>query len=90
MNNPKMNDFQQQTLEALRLQQEAYLAAVRTWRQNFKAATDANSQAAPKLPTLPEMPSPGEMADASYAFATRILDDQRKFLEAVNEVIQQP
>ena len=78
-------EFQKQTRELLRAQQEAYLAAVKEWRK-----TVAKQQAEapwPKLPPFDAMPSPVEMAEANAAFAAKLLADQSRFMEELRKAM---
>ena len=63
-------EFQKQTRELLRAQQDAYVAAVKSWREAMAAALAAGAQPPPwpKSPGMEMLPTPGEMAEASYAF----------------------
>ena len=85
----EIEDFQKQALEMFRAQQEAYLNAVKAWR-------DAMSAAATPPPTTPtptpapqfeNMPTPAEIAEAGYTFASRLLADQSKFLEELGRTM---
>jgi hypothetical protein len=85
----KTDDFQTQTLELLRAQQEAYLEAVKAWR----AAMAAGAAQAPTWPQFPKadfLPTPSEMAEASYAFAAKLLADQSRFMEELSRAMAPP
>jgi len=72
------DELQKQTRELLRAQQEAYLAAVKEWRK-----TIASQGSAPTWPTPPPfdaLPTPAEIAEASYSFAAKLLADQSRFM----------
>ena len=85
-------EFQKHTLELLRTQQDAYVAAVKAWREAVAAATAAGVQPPPSPKPAPvgTMPTPTEIAEASYAFAASVLADQSRFLEALSEAIANP
>ena len=57
----KTEEFQKQTLELLRAQQEAYLNAVKAWRDAMTAGA-AQAPAWPKLPAIDLLPTPAEVA----------------------------
>ena len=82
----EIEDFQKQTLEMFRAQQEAYLNAVKAWRDAMSAGTTAPSAAAP-APHYYHMPTPAEVAEAGYAFASKLLLDQSRFLEELGRVM---
>jgi hypothetical protein len=82
-------EFQKQTLELLRAQQEAYLAAVKAWRDAVAAGV-AQAPAWPKMPTIDMLPTPAEVAEASYAFAAKLLADQSRFMEELSRAMSQP
>ena len=52
MASDKTEEFQKQARELLRAQQEAYLAAVKAWREAIAAATAAGMQP-PPWPQVP-------------------------------------
>jgi hypothetical protein len=84
----EIEDFQKQTLEMFRAQQEAYLNAVKAWRDAMSTAAAAPpATPAPAAPQFENIPTPAEMAEASYAFASRLLADQSKFLEELGRTM---
>ncbi len=85
----KTEEFQKQTLELLRSQQEAYLAAVKAWREAM-AAGAAQAPVWPKLPNAELVPTPTEVAEASYAFAAKLLADQGRFMEELSRAMTTP
>jgi hypothetical protein len=85
----KTEDFQKQTLELLRAQQDAYLAAVKAWREAM-ATGAAQAPAWPKLPTMELLPTPAEVAEASYSFAAKLLADQSRFMEELSRAMATP
>jgi len=85
----KTEEFQKQTLELLRSQQEAYLAAVKAWREAMTAGT-AQAPPWPKFSSPDLMPTPAEVAEASYAFAAKLLADQSRFMEELSRAMAPP
>ena len=85
----KTEDFQKHTLELLRSQQEAYLAAVKAWRDAM-AAGAAQAPAWPKFSSTELMPTAAEVAEASYAFAAKLLADQSRFMEEMSRAMAPP
>lgn len=88
MASDKNQDFQAQARAMLKAQQDAFLAAVKTWREN--AAKGAPAPAWPKPPALDSLPSATEVAEASYAFAAKVLADQSRFLDELSKAIGKP
>ena len=85
----KPGDWQEQLREMLRAQQDAYVAAVKAWRE---AAASAMASGTPFPPSPPQpaastVPTPGELTEASYAFASKLLADQSRFLEALSKAM---
>lgn len=84
-----LNEYQQQALDSLRRQQEAYLGAVRAW----KKATGGQT---PSMP-MPEMPTPSvqtegwpsanEIAEANQAFMNNVLEEQQRFFTSLNDIL---
>ena len=85
----KTEEFQKHTLELLRSQQEAYLAAVKAWREAM-AAGAAQAPAWPKFPSTELLPTAAEVAEASYAFAAKLLADQSRFMEELSRAMAPP
>jgi hypothetical protein len=87
----KSDDFQRQALEMLRAQQEAYVSAVKAWREALAAGEAANvPPPAPEPTAMHMLPTPAEMAEAYYAFAARLLADQSRFMEALSQAMAAP
>ena len=84
----KTDDFQTQTLELLRAQQEAYLEAVKAWREAMAAGAQAPTW--PQFPKVDLLPTPSEVAEASYAFAAKLLADQSRFMEELSRAMAPP
>ena len=81
----EIEDFQNQTLEMFRAQQEAYLNAVKAWRDAMAAATPATP--ASPTPHFDNVPTPAEVAEAGCAFASKLLADQSRFLEELGHAM---
>ncbi len=86
----KTDEFQQQALAMLRAQQEAYVAAVKAWREAI--ATGESSAPPPSAEPTPlhMLPTPMEMAEAYYAFAAKLLADQSRFMDALSQAMAPP
>lgn len=83
-NDKTAEELQKQARELLRAQQEAFLAAVKEWRKTFAM----NEQPPPwPQPSLDTMPSAVEMAQANYAFASKLLADQSRFMEELGKAM---
>jgi hypothetical protein len=83
-----MTAWQRDALAGFREQQEAYLAAIATWRQAFSGATTAG--AAPTPPNVPPVDprlSPDEVLDANRAFMEGVLKQQQDFLEKLTRAL---
>jgi len=85
----KTDEFQNHTRELLRAQQEAYLEAVKAWRAAM-AAGAAQAPTWPQFPKIEFMPTPSEVAEASYAFAAKLLADQSRFMEELSRAMAPP
>lgn len=77
-------EFQRRTREMLRAQQEAYLSAIKTWRENLGKGTPAPWQ---RQGLDGVYPTPNELAEASYAFAAKLFADQRRFMEELTKTM---
>jgi hypothetical protein len=87
----KTDDFQQQARDMLRAQQDAYVNAVKAWREALATGDSSAAQPPPPEPTAMNMlPTPAEMAEAYYAFAARLLADQSRFMEALSQAMATP
>ena len=80
MASKEIEEFQQQALELLRAQQDAYIAAVKAWREAAASAVAAGQQppASPTPTPFDALPTPTEMTEASHAFAAKSLADQSR------------
>ena len=88
----KPGDWQEQLRDILRAQQDAYVAAVKTWREAVALAMAAGTPAPSSPPQPPPftVPTAAEATEASYAFAARLLADQSRFLEALSKAMGVP
>jgi hypothetical protein len=88
----EIEQFQQQTRELLRAQQETFVAAVKAWREAVSVATAAGATPppSPMPPPLDTLPTPTEMAEATYAFASKLLADQSRFMEELSKLVSTP
>jgi len=88
----KPGDWQEQLREMLRAQQEAYVAAVTAWREAVTAAMATGTPPPPQPPQSPPftVPTAGEVTEASYSFAAKVLADQSRFLEALSKAMGGP
>ena len=92
MADDKTEDFQKQTRELLRAQQETYIAAVKKWRESLVSAGSDSVQPPPWPQTTPMqmVPTATEVAEAYYAFAAKLLADQSRFMEALSQAMAAP
>jgi hypothetical protein len=79
------SEFHQRAREMLRAQQEAFLAAAKAWREGADQGVPLWPHPSP--PGLG--PRPEEMAEASYAFAAKLLADQSRFMRELSETMAQ-
>jgi hypothetical protein len=86
----KTDEFQQQALDMLRAQQEAYVAAVKAWREALAAGESSVPPPSPQPTPLHMLPTPAEMAEAYYAFAAKLLADQSRFMDALSQAMAPP
>lgn len=86
------DDVQKQTRDMLRAQQETFLTAVRAWREALAAGAAAGVQPPPwPQSTAPgTVPTAAEVAEASYAFAAKLLADQSLFMEELSKAMTDP
>ena len=84
--------FQKQTRELLRAQQDAYVSAVKAWRESLTSAEAGTVQPppSPQPESMSMLPTPTEMAEAYYAFAAKLLADQSRFMEALSQAMAAP
>jgi hypothetical protein len=93
MANDKTTEFHTQMLELLRAQQDAYVTAVKTWREAVAGSSASSVQPPPPSPDptpLDMLPTPAEVAEASYAFAAKLLADQSRFMQALSKAMTIP
>lgn len=81
-------EFQKQTLEFLRAQQDSYLEAIKTWREAMSSGmAPPKAPEWPKAPDLGNLPNADEVAGASYGFAAKLLAEQSRFLEELGKAM---
>jgi hypothetical protein len=80
-----VEQFQQQAREMLRAQQEAFLEAVKAWRKAMSGGEEVPTWPRPR--SLDMAPTPNEAAEASYAFAAKLLADQSRFMEELSSAM---
>jgi len=83
--NDNIADFQRRTRELLRAQQDAYLAAVTAWREGLGKGAELPPWPAAAPTEL--APNAAELAEASYAFAAKLLADQSRFMEELSKAM---
>ncbi|OJX65626.1 MAG: hypothetical protein BGO95_01875 [Micrococcales bacterium 73-13] len=84
-----LNPLQQQAIEALKQQQDAYLAAVRAWKKAGGEQFDFSS-GMPNLGAMPSfesVPTAEELAASNQLFLTRVFEEQRRFLESLGDIL---
>ncbi len=90
MSNSSVNDFQQQALDALSKQQEAYLALVREWKSNAAAASYISTEMPPipgfSVPGM-ETPSGSDFVRQQQQFYSRVVEQQQRFIASLNDVL---
>jgi len=85
--NENVAELQRRTRELLRAQQEAYVAAVKAWREGLGKGPPPPW---PKPTPSEVMPNPSELVEASYAFAAKLLADQSRFMEELSRAMAGP
>ncbi len=91
MPQPSLSEFQQQAIDALRQQQDAYLTLVREWKR-AAGAKAFPQQPTPFTPTLDpsafeSLPSPAELVEATQAFTAQVMEQQQRFLTSLNDIL---
>lgn len=69
---------EQQVLEAVRTSQAAVVDAVRTWAESVQKMIP-ETPTVPGVPGADAVPSPAELVDRAYEFASELLAAQRDF-----------
>jgi hypothetical protein len=86
--NDKVEEFQNQMRDMLRAQQDAYVAAVKAWREAVAATAAGMPSPSPPSPTPPlAVPTATDVTEASYGFAAQLLADQSRFMEALSKAM---
>ena len=85
MAGPTNEQLQKQALELLKAQQEAYLEAVKAWRDAMAAG--GSQPPWPELPQLDTLPNMAEMAEVLYEFAADLLKEQSRFMREIGKAL---
>jgi hypothetical protein len=80
--NEAIAEFQRCARDMLKAQQEAFLAAVKAWHEGVGKAP-----AWPEVGSIGLAPKPAELAEASYAFAAKLLADQGRFMQELSKTM---
>lgn len=92
MTKASLTPMQQQALEALKQQQDAYLAAARAWRD----AAGSGAFAFAEMPDMPdfstppnfdELPTAAELMETSQLFMQRMFEEQQRFFASLNDIL---
>ncbi len=87
--NEQLAELQKRTLEALRQQQEAFLAGVKAWR-DMLAKSGAQPPPWPDVKPPDFSAQPAELFEASYSFAAKLLAEQSQFLAELSKTMATP
>jgi hypothetical protein len=86
--NEQLAELQKRTLEAMRQQQEAFLAGLKAWRE--MVAKGAAPPPRPEWKAPDFAPQPSELFEASNAFAAKLLAEQSHFLAELSKAMSTP
>src|SRR5687768_16821707 len=101
MKTPKeqWQELQEQNLQLLKAQQEAYLAGIKAWRAQLSTATQPGTSANPQIPTFPtftgNLPESGQNPTQQVpnfpAFPTgdEIAEVNRAYMEKISQQQQE-
>lgn len=78
-----MNKFQEEGLAAIKQSQEASLNAIHTFREFTK---EWNSKPG-SMPTFENMPSPTQLVEMSFGFASQLLEMRKAYTLQIAEMI---
>ena len=81
--NQAIAEFQRRAREQLRAQQQAFLDAVKAWREG----AGKGGPAWPEPAAFGLSPKPEELTEASYAFAAKLLADQGRFMQELSQAM---
>jgi len=87
--NEQLAELQKRTLEALRQQQESFLAGLKAWREML-AKGGVQPPPWPEMKSAGFSPQPAEVVEASYAFAAKLLAEQSHFLAELSKTMATP
>ncbi len=88
MASDKTESFQDQAREMLRAQQDAFVAAVKAWRESVAKRHAAAGVA--QAPAARHAAEPRRSGRGSYAFAAKLLADQSRFMEELSKAMGNP
>ena len=74
-------ELQAQVLDGIRKSQEAVIDGMRTWAETIQQLVPGTAQAA--VPRPGQLPTPAEVVDSVFDFATQLLDAQRELAHSV-------
>ena len=78
-----MNKFQQEGLAALKQTQDASLKAMSSFREFTKEMTEKPGT----MPSLENMPSPTQLVEMSFGFASQLLEIRKAYTLRIAEMI---
>jgi hypothetical protein len=103
MNSPKeqLQQLQEQHLQLLKTQQDAYLAGIKAWQAQVRAAAEAGASATQQAPAVgnnpaaqaashPLFPSSEEMIEINRTYLEKIKQQQQEFLGKLSALNEQP
>jgi hypothetical protein len=73
-------EIQAQVLDGIRKSQEAVLDGMRAWTETVQQLVPGGAQA---VPGASQLPSPAEVVDSVFDFATQLLNAQREWAHSV-------
>ena len=81
--NEYMNKFQEEGLKAIKQTQDASLQAMTSFREFTKEFAEKPGT----MPTLENMPSPTQLVEMSFGFASQILEMRKAFTLKIAEML---
>jgi hypothetical protein len=85
MADSSISEYQRQALAMMKAQQEAYLDAVRAWKDASLAGRATPPW--PEAPPIGSLPSASEVAEAYAEFAAKLLEEQSGFMRQLSETL---
>ncbi len=100
MKTPKeqWQELQEQNLQLLKSQQEAYLAGIKAWRAQLSAATEASTSTNPQVPMFPgftgtleagQNPTQQTPDFAAFPTSDEITEINRAYMEKISQQQQE-